>query len=148
MTAKLYSHILLPTDGSDLANKAVLHGIEIAKAMGAHVTALAVRPLLQDFIAEGVAIHVTDEDRQKFIENTDKHLDVARKAAAEHGVELRARQVENSDPWKAIVATAEELGVDLIVMASHGRRGISALLLGSETQKVLTHSKIPVLVYR
>ncbi len=148
MTAKLYSHILLPTDGSDLANKAVLHGIEIAKAMGAHVTALAVRPLLQDFIAEGVAIHVTDEDRQKFAENTDKHLDLARNAATDHGVELRARQVEGSDPWKAIVDTAQELGVDLIVMASHGRRGISALLLGSETQKVLTHSKIPVLVYR
>ncbi len=148
MSAKLYSHILLPTDGSELANKAVLHGIEIAKAMGANVTALAVRPMLQDFIAEGVAIHVTDEDRQKFVENTDKHLDVARNAATDHGVELRARQVEGSDPWKAIVDTAQELGVDLIVMASHGRRGLSALLLGSETQKVLTHSKIPVLVYR
>lgn len=144
----MYKHILLPTDGSDLANKAVQHGIALAKGLGANVTALTVRPHLDDFIAEGVAITVSKEDRERFIESTEHHLDAAREEADRQGVTLATMQIEDSDPWKAIVEAAEKSGADLIVMASHGRRGLSALLLGSETQKVLTHSKTPVLVYR
>jgi len=144
----MYKHILLPTDGSELANQAVQHGIALAKQLGAKVTAVTVRPHLDDFIAEGVAITVSDEDRKRFVEATEHHLDTARADAERQGVPLETTQIESGQPWQAIVNAAADVGADLVVMASHGRRGLSALLLGSETQKVLTHSKIPVLVYR
>lgn len=144
----MYKHILIATDGSELANKAVPHGLELAKLSGAKVTALTVRPHLDDFVAEGVVITVTKEERESFKREIDHHLDFARDAAKEAGVELETVQVESGEAWKAIVEAAKEGGCDLIVMASHGRRGLSALIFGSETQGVLTHSDIPVLVYR
>jgi nucleotide-binding universal stress UspA family protein len=144
----MYKHILIATDGSELANKAVPHGLELAKLSGAKVTALTVRPHLDDFVAEGVVITVTKEERESFKREIDHHLDFTRDAAKEAGVELETVQVESGEAWKAIVEAAKEGGCDLIVMASHGRRGLSALIFGSETQGVLTHSDIPVLVYR
>jgi nucleotide-binding universal stress UspA family protein len=144
----MYSHILIATDGSELANKAAPHGLELAKLAGAKVTALTVRPHLDDFVAEGVVITVTDEERKAFEQEIDRHLDFTRRKAAELGVKLEAVQVESGEPWKAIVDTAEKRKCDLIIMASHGRRGLSALIFGSETQGVLTHCDIPVLVYR
>lgn len=144
----MYKHILIATDGSEHANKAVPHGLELAKLTGANVTALTVRPHLDDFVAEGVVITVTDEEREAFKEEVDHHLDFTRKAAREAGIELETVQVESGEPWKAIVDAAEQGKCDLIVMSSHGRRGLSALIFGSETQGVLTHCKIPVLVYR
>lgn len=144
----MYKHILIATDGSELANKAAPHGLELAKLLGAKVTALTVRPHLDDFVAEGVMITVSDEDRAAFKQEVDHHLDFVRREAAAHGLMLETKQVESGEPWKAIVDTAEQSGCDLIVMASHGRKGLSALIFGSETQGVLTHCDIPVLVYR
>ncbi len=144
----MYKHILVPTDGSDLANSAVGHGIELAKQIGAKLTVITVRPMLEDFIVEGVAITVSEADREAFKAQMESKLDAARAMAAEAGIAIDAHQAEGREPWKAIVDSSEAEGADLIIMASHGRTGLSALLLGSETQKVLTHTKIPVLVYR
>ncbi|MBU1212865.1 MAG: universal stress protein [Alphaproteobacteria bacterium] len=144
----MYSHILIATDGSELANSAVPHGLELAKLAGAKVTALTVRPHLDDFVAEGVVVTVSKEDREAFKKEVDHHLDFVRKKAEEVGVELKAVQVESGEPWKAIVGAAEGGNCDLIVMASHGRRGLSALIFGSETYDVITHCNIPVLVTR
>lgn len=144
----MYKHILIATDGSELANKAAPHGLELAKLTGAEVTAITVRPHLSDFVAEGVVITVPEEELEAFKAQIDHHLDFVRSKAAELGVKLKTEQVESGEPWKAIVDAADARGCDLIVMASHGRRGISALIFGSETQGVLTHCSVPVLVYR
>ncbi|MCH9808346.1 MAG: universal stress protein [Alphaproteobacteria bacterium] len=144
----MYQHILIATDGSELANKAVPHGLELAKLAGAKVTALTVRPHLDDFVAEGVVISVSEDELESFKKEIDHHLDFTRAAAKEAGVPLETIQVESGETWKAIVEAARDNKCDLIIMASHGRRGLSALIFGSETQGVLTHSDIPVLVYR
>lgn len=144
----MYKNILIPTDGSEISIKAVKQGIALAKLIGAKVTALTVRAPLREFVAEGVAFPVPENYRKAYIQEIDHHLDAARREAITAGVTCDAIQVESDEPWKAIIAAAKSQGADLIVMASHGRRGVSALVLGSETQKVLTHSNIPVLVYR
>lgn len=144
----MFKHIMVATDGSELSLKAVTKGIALAKATGAKLTAVTVRPPLRDFVAEGVTVSVTDEDRASYVRQVEHRLDVVRAEAAANSVTAETMQVENAEPWRAIMSVAEQNGVDLIVMASHGRRGVSALVLGSETQKLLTHSKIPVLVYR
>lgn len=144
----MFDHILIPTDGSDLSLEAVQKGMALGKAVGAKVTAMTVQPLLTDFVVEGVTITVSEADRVQMRTEFDHRLDAARKLAAEMGVALETLHVESREPWRAIIETADRIGADLIVMASHGRRGVSALVLGSETQKLLTHCKIPVLVYR
>ena len=144
----MYKNILIPTDGSELSLKAVQQGIALAKLIKAKVTALTVRAPLREFVAEGVAFPVPDNYKKAYVQEVDRHLDAARKEALAAGVTCDGLQVESDEPWKAIIATAKTQGADLIVMASHGRRGVSALVLGSETQKVLTHSDIPVLVFR
>ncbi len=144
----MYKNILVATDGSELALKAVTAGIQLAKTLGAKTTAVAVRVPLREFIAEGVTIPIPEATQQDYVKQTDRLLDAARKAAAAAGVSCEAVQKVDDEPWRGIIDTAKSHGCDLIVMASHGRRGVSALLLGSETQKVLTHSTIPVLVYR
>ncbi len=144
----MFEHILIPTDGSELSLQAVRKGLALAKALGAKATAVTVQPLLTDFIVEGVTINVSDTDRRQMHDEFGHRLDAARQAAADQGIALETVQVESREPWRAIIEVAERIGADLIVMASHGRRGVSALVLGSETQKLLTHSKVPVLVYR
>lgn len=144
----MFEHVLIPTDGSELSLQAVRSGLALAKAVGAKVTAMTVQPLMTDFIVEGVTITVSDLDRKQMHTEFGHRLDAARKEAAAQGIALECVQVEAREPWRAINEVAERVGADLIVMASHGRRGVSALVLGSETQKLLTHSKVPVLVYR
>ncbi|MGD9785584.1 MAG: universal stress protein [Hyphomicrobiaceae bacterium] len=144
----MFTHILIPTDGSELSLKAVRHGIALAKALGAKVTAMTVQPTLADFIVEGVAITVSEKDRAQMADEFGHRLDSAVAEAKAQGVQLATLQAEDREPWRAIIAAAEAKGADLIVMASHGRRGVSAMVLGSETQKLLTHSTVPVLVYR
>lgn len=144
----MYKTILIPTDGSDLANKAIDHAIELAKSSGGRLIAMTAQPLLEDFVAEGVSITVSEEDRQAFARATAHNLDLVKAKASAAGVEIDTVQLESGEPWRAIIDASKDNGCDLIVMASHGRRGLSALLLGSETQKVLTHSEIPVLVVR
>jgi len=140
----MYTHILIPTDGSELAGKGVQHGVALAKLIGAKITILTVLP--PDMIT---ADREVDEIRKA---SKQKHAEEVLGAVATQtqtaGVACETIQVEHEHPYQAIINTADSKGCDLIVMASHGRRGISAIVLGSETVKVLTHCKIPVLVYR
>ena len=140
----MYTHILIPTDGSELAGKGVQHGVALAKLIGAKITILTVLP--PDMIT---ADREVDEIRKA---SKQKHAEEVLGAVATQtqtaGVACETIQVEHEHPYQAVIDTADSKGCDLIVMASHGRRGISAIVLGSETVKVLTHCKIPVLVYR
>ena len=120
----MFKHILLPTDGSELSERAVAAGVDLAKAVGA-----------KEFEAA--------EKRR-----ADTYLGHVKDLAGKAGVPCEVLTMRDALPHDAIIAAAEKAGCDLIYMATHGRRGISALLLGSETTKVLTHSKIPVLAFR
>jgi nucleotide-binding universal stress UspA family protein len=145
----MYRHILIPTDGSELSKKAVQHGVGLAKALGAPVTAVTVSTPFHIFAIEPAAVTDTQESyAMRMLETAQKHLGVVKDAAAASAVTCDTVHVEYEHPYAAIIDTARKRGCDLIVMASHGRRGVSAIVLGSETVKVLTHSTIPVLVYR
>ena len=147
----VYAHILVATDGSKLSGKAVTHAIALAKAVGARLTAFHASP---DYplpvYADGVVYETLS--RREYAaachKEASKILDaVAEKAKLAH-VPFSQAQAISAAPWEAILAAAKKNKCDAIVMASHGRRGVTALILGSETQKVLTHSKLPVIVVR
>ncbi len=145
----MYKHLLVPVDGSKLSDKAVTRAVELAKATNARITLVHVVPEYpMQIYAEGVSVTmVSRRDFAKAMkEEAAKLLD--RAAAKVKGVEVNTLQATGNAPWEAILAGAKKAKADTIVMASHGRRGIASLLLGSETTKVLTHSKIPVLVVR
>jgi nucleotide-binding universal stress UspA family protein len=143
----MYKHILIPSDGSELSKKAVDHGIGLAKALNAKVTAVTVSEPFHIFAAEPSMVTDTpDEYKKRIAALTAKYLKVATDAASAAGVPWV--QIEHEHPYEAIIDTARNRGCDAIVMASHGRRGVSAVVLGSETVKVLTHSNIPVVVVR
>ena len=145
----MYTNILIPTDGSELAGKAVQHGIALAKRIGAKVTALTVLLPFHVFTTDTQMIEDTPAQyRARMQEHAEKTLSAVGQAAQAAGVACETVQVEHEHPYQAIIDTAASKGCDLIVMASHGRHGISAIVLGSETVKVLTHCKIPVLVHR
>jgi nucleotide-binding universal stress UspA family protein len=145
----MYKHILIPTDGSDLSWMAMRQGIAFAKSLNARVTALTVTPTFHTVTVDPVMVADTPEQYRKDSEAAAaRYLHAATAAAGEMGVTCETVHVVNDYPYQAIIETAQSKGCDLIFMASHGRRGVAALLLGSETTKVLTHSKIPVLVYR
>ncbi len=145
----MYPRILIPTDGSDLSEKAIEHGFDIAKKLGSEVVVLRVVAPPSPIVMEGVVItYPMDEVRSQALAVVQKQCDVLSERAKAAGVKLTCKTIEHDQPWRAICDAATDAKVDLIVMASHGRRGVSALVLGSETQKVLTHSTIPVLVYR
>jgi nucleotide-binding universal stress UspA family protein len=145
----MFKHILIPTDGSDLSRKALLYGVQLAKESGAKVTALTVRaPYMvgsMDLIGAVGGQDVFEAETQRF---ADHALTQAKMAADAASVKIETLQEIGDQPYRAIIECANANKCDLIVMASHGRRGVSALLLGSETSKVLTHSAIPVLVFR
>lgn len=141
----MYKNILIATDGSDLAMSAVRNGIELAKSVGAKVTAVSVSEPFRWFgpalDARTGAVVREGESRA-----AAAALDAVADAAKAASIGCETVHVEDEFPYKGIVDTAAAKHCDLIVMASHGRRGISAVILGSETVKVLTHSKIAVLV--
>ena len=140
----MYRHILIPTDVSELAEHGVAHGVALAKCLGAKVSVIFVVepfPELTGRFLETIARYV--ELRK---EQATSVLDRAANAAKEAGVFGETIQVENAQPHQGIIAAAEDKDCDLIVMSSHGRSGLSALLIGSVTNKVLTHAKTPVLV--
>jgi nucleotide-binding universal stress UspA family protein len=150
----LYRHILIPTDGSEVAEHAVTHGLSLAKSVGAKVTVM----IVQDPF-DWLSVPETRAFQRQAFENLAKHkeqvaqhaasvLGQAADSAKEAGVSCDTMQVANAQPYEAIIATASDKGCDLIVMGSHGRGGLSAIVLGSVTNKVLTHTKTPVLVYR
>lgn len=145
----MYKHILLPTDGSELASKAVDHGITLAKTLGARITVLMVTPPFRTFVLEPQIVDATaDEYTDHMKERAQSVTEGVVRAARAAGVEADTAHAEDEHPYQAIIDTATRKGCDLVVMASHGRRGVAAIVLGSETVKVLTHSRIPVLVYR
>jgi nucleotide-binding universal stress UspA family protein len=145
----MFKHIFIPTDGSDLSRKAVLYGMQLAKLSGAKVTAFAVRaPYVVSSMDFGSAIGTQEQFDEETKASANRALEQARMAGEAAGISVESVQEIHDQPFRAIVDAATANHCDLIVMASHGRRGVSALLLGSETNKVLTHSKIPVLVYR
>ena len=146
----MYRHILIPTDGSELAEHAVTNGLSLAKSVGAKVTVIIVEePFNWQSVSEAQAQWALEE-LAKYTEQIKKHaasvLNRAADAAKQAGVPCDTIHVKDAYPYQAIIATAGDRGCDLIVMASHGRGGLSAIVLGSVTNKVLTHTKTPVLV--
>jgi nucleotide-binding universal stress UspA family protein len=144
----MFQRILVPTDGSEISEQALQTSIGLAKALNATVYAISVKePFPYSAISE-----MQPTPPQEFFDAQEriaaKRVGDAAAACAEAGVPCQTHTVEGLHPWEAIIDHAATMECDLVVMASHGRRGVSALLLGSETQKVLTHSKIPVLVVR
>ncbi len=147
----MFKHILVPTDGSQLSLDTVKQAIAFAKETGARITFFFSKPDYPvAFYGEGALIDPTTPE--KFAEMADRQaqeiLSRCAQLATAAGVEVRTESRVSDVAYEAIIEAATDGGCDLIFMASHGRRGISGLLLGSETQKVLTHSKIPVLVCR
>ena len=147
----MFKHILVPTDGSELSQKTAARAVTFAREAGAKVTAFYAKPEYPvTYYGEGALIDPTTPE--KFAELMDKqaseYLGKVARLCEESGVACATVTATSDVPYEAIIEAAEAAGCDLIFMASHGRRGISALLLGSETHKVLTHTTIPVLVYR
>lgn len=147
----MFKHILVPTDGSQLSTDTVQRAISFAKETGARITFFFSKPDYPvAFYGEGALIDPTTPE--KFAEMADRQaaeiLAACERLAKAADVACQTLATTNEIPYEAIIDAADRSGCDLIFMASHGRRGISGLLLGSETQKVLTHSKVPVLVYR
>jgi len=145
----MYTSILIPTDGSELAGKAVQHGTTLAKRLGAKATVLTVSPPFHVFTTDTQMIEDTPAQyKTRMQQRAEKTLGAGAHLAQAAGVACDVVHVEHEHPYRAIIDTAEARGCDLIVMASHGRHGLSAIVLGSETLKVLTHCKVPVLVHR
>lgn len=147
----MYKNILVPTDGSALSRKAVKNAIQLAKEQNARVVGFHVAPpyplnVHADYVSPGF---VSPQEYAAHAKKTaTKYLDVVKKAARDAGVACTCAYATSAFPYVEIINAARRNRCDLIFMASHGRRGISRLLLGSETSKVLSHSKIPVLVHR
>jgi nucleotide-binding universal stress UspA family protein len=144
----MYKRILVPTDGSDISSKAIEVAIGMAKLSGGEIFAVGVKePFPYSAISEMQPV-----PPQEFYDAQERvaggHVKAALEAALAAGVPCKGHTVEAMHPWEAIIDHARNEHCDLVVMASHGRRGVAALLLGSETQKVLTHSTLPVLVVR
>ena len=144
----MYRSILIPTDGTEITAKAVTAGIALAKALGARISTITVKePFPYSAISEMQPIPPQEfYDAQERIALGRVGKVVA--SAASDGLDCQAFTVEAQHPWEAIVDHAKTHSCDLIVMASHGRRGVSALLLGSETTRVLVHCDVPVLVVK
>ncbi len=136
----MFKHVLLPTDGSILSQAAIQKGVQFAKSMQAKITGISVMPEQKFYLYQA---DITAHKKQ-----AERNLSFVAKTAQEADVPCETICEISDHPYEAIIRVAEKNACDLIMMASHGRRGISGLLIGSETQKVLTHSKIPVLVYR
>lgn len=145
----MFKHLLLPTDGSSPSEGVNRKALQFAKEQQARVTAIHVVPTFHTLTYRTTML---EDTREEFVAEckaqASKFLAEVERAAQEIGVPCRSLMVTHDHPYEAINDTAAQSGCDLIVMASHGRRGMSALLLGSETQKLLTHTAIPVLVVR
>jgi nucleotide-binding universal stress UspA family protein len=145
----MFKHILIATDGSELAQKAVDQGLALAKALGAKATAVTVTPPWTTVAPEQAAFSLSVEEYERCVaENAAAILAPIAASAKAMGVACDTRHVPNLFPAEGVVSAATELGCDVIVMASHGRRGVKRLLLGSQAFEVVTHATIPVLVCR
>ena len=147
----MFKHFLVPTDGSDLSKRAAAAAVEQARATGARLTVLHAMPPATPLVFGEllpVAYMPPDEHERLVNKAADIYLADIEAQAQAAGVECHTVKVTSDFPAEAIIDAAKQRQCDVIWMASHGRRGMAAVLLGSETQKVLTHSTIPVLVYR
>lgn len=149
----MYHHILISTDGSELATKGLDHGLTLAKALGSKVTVITVTERFPTYAISAGEVWIAAGDLEAEFESrqqelADRILDTAREAAEKIGVPAEMLHVPNALPAEAIVATARARECSLICMSSHGRRGLGRLLLGSQTAEVLIHSPVPVLVVR
>ncbi|HRP97419.1 MAG TPA: universal stress protein [Rhodocyclaceae bacterium] len=147
----MFKHLLVPTDGSQLSEATVSRAVSFAKDASARITFFYAQPdFPMPIYGEGALIDPTTPEQfaKSAEEEARKILGKAKQMADDAGVVADTDTVVNEVPYEAIIDAADRHGCDLIFMASHGRRGIAGLLLGSETQKVLTHTKIPVLIYR
>jgi nucleotide-binding universal stress UspA family protein len=147
----MFKHILIPTDGSKLSKEAAEAGVRLAAALGARVTAFFAAPPATPVVYRGIvpAGLTTPEKHRKMIQKMSaEYLGAVENAARKAGVRCDPVTVTSDFPAESILATAKKRGCDLVFMASRGRRGLSGVLLGSQTQKVLAEAKVPVLVYR
>lgn len=147
----MYDKILVATDGSNLSKKAVGSAISLAALTGASLVALKVVPRYpQSYFEGGLALQAAEVGRieKQWADEGQTVVDEVKKLAELQGVKTRALTVKSDIVSEAVIAAAKKHKCDLIVMASHGRKGVKRLLLGSETNQVLTHSHIPVLVLR
>ena len=147
----MFKHILIPTDGSPLSQETVKRAVSFAKEIGAKVTVFYAKTDFPEcFFCAGALVDPGSPEKfaQMAEEEARQILDLAEKCCQNAGVSCQRLSVASDIPYEAIIDAATQNNCDLIFMSSHGRSGIGALLLGSETNKVLTHSKIPVLVYR
>jgi nucleotide-binding universal stress UspA family protein len=144
----MYKRILIPTDGSELTGRAVAAGVGLAKALGAEVHTLCVK----EPFPYGAVAEMQPTPPQEFFDAQERaaarHVRAVIDACDAVGVVCHAETIEGLQPWEAIIEYAGKKGCDLLVMGSHGRSGFATLFLGSETQDVLKHTKIPVLVVR
>ena len=145
----MYKRILLPTDGTEFCERALRHGIDLAKIVKATVVGVTVtQPVHSALPLSLVPKTLLGTIQAEITKMAKEKLSAIERLAETAGVHAELMRKSNDHPWEAIIDAAKEKSCDLIVMASHGRRGIPGVLLGSQTQKVLTHSSIPVLVVR
>jgi len=145
----MFKHILLPTDGSELSEAAIQKGIQFAKSINAEVTGFhVILPFHVFSLRMGILEDTKEQYERQSKDQAEQFLGVIKKAGEKACVSCDTDYVTSSHPYEMIIKAAEKKGCDLIMMASHGRRGLQGLLIGSETHKVLTHTKIPVLVFR
>ncbi|MBV8633743.1 MAG: universal stress protein [Burkholderiaceae bacterium] len=145
----MFKHILFPTDGAATSKHIIKECISFAKSSGADITALHVMPRYSPYVYEAEIVGATQEKfEQDCVAAAEEFLAEIVSAAREAGVPCKPLHITSDYPYDAIIRTAEDKRCDLIAMASHGRKGVKGMILGSETQKVLTHTKLPVLVFR
>lgn len=145
-------HILAATDGSPLADKALVYAVDLAKKLQAKVTVVTVSeswsPLEIASKVEAGHMHAVEEFEKHASTHAKKVLDHAQDVARKNGVSVETLHVKDARPADGILQAVQSVGADLIVMASHGRRGLSKLLLGSQAQEVLSLAKVPVLIHK
>ncbi|MGB0084386.1 MAG: universal stress protein [Rhodomicrobiaceae bacterium] len=145
----MYKHILIPTDGSELAAKAIHQGLALAKALGAEVTIATASEPWDAVVVGEVAVVLPPEEYDRIAsESASKILAAAKALADQDGVACKTLHIKGQHAAEGIIEAAKEKGADLIVMASHGRRGVSRLILGSQAYEVVSHSTLPVLIIR
>lgn len=145
----MFRHLLIATDGSELANRAVEHGLGLARALGAEVTALTV---VEPFPSTAHVMMPSADDVRRYeigaTADAERLLGLVSDRAREMGVTCSTRHVGSDRPADAILETSRDIGCDAIVMATHGRRGLDRLLVGSQAARVMSRSRVPVLVCR
>jgi nucleotide-binding universal stress UspA family protein len=145
----MYKVFLIATDGSEIGNKGIFHGIELSKALGVKLSAVTVtEPYAAAIVPQGRGLVLPADYNKQHDESAAKPLSAVTTAAETAGIECDVIHQYNRLPYVGIIEAAEKVGADLIVLASHGRRGIEGLLLGSQSTKLLTHTKVPTLVVR